>query len=54
MNDLSCYCMVDIDGDHVQAKILHLRRGRYRIEEGTHLGRIIDASDVISRNIDRA
>jgi hypothetical protein len=45
--------MVDIDGKQVVARILHIRGGKYRIVEGWHEGRFIDASDVISCDVER-
>ena len=55
-NDNSCWCMVDIQGNPVKARIVHTSRGRYRIEDdegGEFRGLVIDASDVLSCNIDR-
>ena len=48
--------MIDIDGQNVKAKIIHKKRGKFRIEDdegGKYKGRIIDASDITSCNIDR-
>jgi hypothetical protein len=48
--------MVDVDGDKLRAKIAHKGRGKFRIEDdvdGHHKGKIIDASDIISCNVDR-
>jgi hypothetical protein len=28
----SCWCMIDIDGQNVRAKIMHKNRGKFRIE----------------------
>jgi hypothetical protein len=54
--DYSSWCVVDVDGDKVRARIAHRGRGRFRIEEdmgGKYEGKVIDASDIISCNIDR-
>ena len=57
MIDHSSWCMVDVDGQEVRAKIIHAGRGKFRIEDdvaGHYKGKVIDASDIISCNIDRA
>jgi hypothetical protein len=49
--------MVDVDGQEIRAKIAHEGRGKFRIEDdfgGHYKGKVIDASDIISCNIDRA
>jgi hypothetical protein len=49
--------MVDIDGQEVRAKIVHTGRGKFRVEDdagGNYRGTVIDASDVISCNVDRS
>ena len=57
MIDLSSWCTVDVDGQEIRAKITHKWRGKFRIEEDSdgqqHNGKVIDASDIISCNIDR-
>jgi hypothetical protein len=48
--------MVDVDGDKIRARIAHKGRGKFRIEDdvgGHHKGKVIDASDIISCNVDR-
>jgi hypothetical protein len=45
--------MMEIEGKQVVARILHLHDGKYRILEGSHEGQIVDASDVISCDLDR-
>jgi hypothetical protein len=57
MMNHSSWCMVDVGGDKIRARIAHTGRGRFRVEEdmtGKYEGKVIDASDVISCNIDRA
>jgi hypothetical protein len=57
MIDYSCWCTVDIDGQEIRAKIAHKGRGKFRIEDdasGNYTGKVIDASDIISCDIDRS
>jgi hypothetical protein len=47
--------MVDVDGDKIRARIAHKGRGKFRIEDdvgGHYKGKVIDASDIISCNVD--
>ena len=56
MMEASCWCMIDIDGQNVRARIVHKRRGKFRVEDddgGRYRGRIIEASDITSCNVDR-
>jgi hypothetical protein len=49
------WCMVDVDGQQIRAKIIHKGRGKFRIEDdvgGHYKGKLIDASDIISCNVD--
>ena len=47
----SCWCIVLIDGTGFEAKIVHTRRGKFKILNDEHGGKydnkIVDASDVI-------
>ena len=55
MMDHSSWCMIDVDGQEIKARIAHKSRGKFRIEDdmGRHYkGKVIDASD-ISCNVDR-
>lgn len=57
MMDRSCWCMVDIDGQEIRARIAHEGRGKFRIEDdsgGHYRGKVVDASDIISCNDDWA
>lgn len=48
--------MVDVQGSRVRARIVHTGRGRYKIEEdatGEFGGRVVDASDILSCDVDR-
>ena len=55
MINRSSWCMVNVDGQEVRAKIAHKGRGKFRIEDdfgGHYKGKVVDASDIISCNID--
>jgi hypothetical protein len=47
----SCWSVLSIDGLEIDAKIIHKRRGKFKILEdnyrGKYTGNIVDASDVI-------
>ena len=47
----SCLCILFIDGNTIEAKIVHTWRGKFKILADGHGGkytdRIVDASDVI-------
>jgi hypothetical protein len=48
----SCWCVLYIDeGEKIEAKIIHKRRGKFKILEdrygGKYINKIVDASDVI-------
>jgi len=48
--------MVDVNGQEIRARIVHKGRGKFRIEDdigGHNKGKVIDASDIISCNVDR-
>jgi hypothetical protein len=49
--------MVDIQGNPIRARIIHTSRGKYRIEEdnenGHFRGHVIDASDILSCDVER-
>lgn len=52
----SFWCMVDVNGQELRARIVHNGRGKFRIEDdvGGHCkGKVIDVSDIISCNVDR-
>lgn len=54
--DDSSWCMVDVNGQEIRARIVHKGRGKFRIEDdigGHNKGKVIDASDIISCNVDR-
>lgn len=56
MMDHSSWCVVDVDGHEVRARIAHKGRGKFKIEDdidGQYKGKVIDASDIISCNVDR-
>ena len=56
MMDYSSWCMVDVDGSKIRARITHRGRGKFLIEDnagGHYKGKVIDASDIISCNVDR-
>lgn len=50
MSNEAVWCVVEINGTQVKAKIIHIGRGRYRVIEDDH-GKYadvrIDASDVV-------
>ncbi|MFQ5941682.1 MAG: hypothetical protein ACE5KA_08310 [Nitrososphaerales archaeon] len=43
------WCVVSIDGKQTKVKILHKHNGKFEIvetEDGKHIGKVIDASEV--------
>jgi len=52
------WCTVEQDGRVFQAKVIHLRRGKFRIIHdnmgGAYLDRIVDASDIYSCTVERS
>jgi hypothetical protein len=49
------WCLLSIEGQQIKASIRHRGRGKFEIIEdadsGRYVGKIIDASDVLSCNI---
>jgi hypothetical protein len=45
------WCIISFDGGIVRAKLIHKSRGRFRIvddnKDGKHIGRIVNAGDII-------
>jgi hypothetical protein len=56
MRDSSVWCLIEIDRGQVNARIMHIGRGRFKVIEdksdNTFVNRIIDASDIIHCRIE--